>query len=471
MAPSGGTLAAQQLASAAPTTPSATAPPAAPNAGTIDCTSCWPTYAHDYQRTGYQPQSTGINSGNVATLTEKWAWPLNEQVVTSPVIDDGLLFVATGAGNVYAFNVSDGTIMWKRNLGGPILETPTIDHGSLYVGTHQPPSTFYSLDATTGGIQWQTTIPGDFRGPAAVSNGIVYVGEAGGDPPECDSGGVHGYQAATGAPLFFWQTDPKANDGGAVWSPISVDGGSIVFGTGNTCSDNVVNANSLIRLTSAGAQEWETPIGQPSVKDDDWGGGILVSNGRYFAVNKDGSFLSTNPTSGAILWNRPFTTVNGQGSIGTPTTDGSIIIVPSGDIMDANLVATPTASFSGFAPNGDKQWSFQFDFPQRNYAPIADRIAYLAEDDDIVAVDAHSGVKLWSYESSGNVEFIGAPAITSDGLFTVDTDGAVIVFAPAASLAAAQAAKSHEAITRGPLFEPYGSIIRKAPNGSNKVVY
>jgi len=465
------TLATQAPVTPAPATqaPATPAPVAQYTAVPLDCTGCWPTYAHDYERTGFQPQQTGINTSNVANLTPLWAQPLNEQIVVSPVIDDGMAFVATGAGNVYAFNESTGTILWKQSLGGPILETPTIDHGLLFVGTHSPPSGFFALNVNTGAVVWQTSIPGDFRGPVAVADGVVYVGEAGGDPPLCDPGGVHAYQATTGTPVFFWRTDPKPNDGGAVWTPISIDGPNIVFGTGNTCSDGVANANSLIRLTRAGTQEWEVPINDSSVTDDDWGGGVLVSGGRYYAANKNGFFYSTAPSTGSVVWKTQLSPFDGQGSIGTPTTDGTVVIVPSGNLQDGHTTNPPAVNFSAFSLTGTKLWSFPFTNMQRNYAPIADGLAYLAESDQIVAVDAHSGATLWSFASSGDVEFIGAPAITPVGLFTADADGAVIVFAPATSPAAGL--RSQIPVRRGPLYEPYGPIIRTRPNGGSEIRY
>ncbi len=451
-------------------TPGGNAAPVTSDADQIDCTACWPTYAHDYQRTGLQPQTTGINAGNVARLTPRWAVPLNEQIITTPIVDNGMVFITTGAGNVYAFNSSNGTVLWKRNLGAQLAETPTVDHGVLFVGTHQAPATFYALDVRTGAVIWQKSVSGTFRGPAAVSNGVVYVGEANGDPPHCDPGGVHAYQAATGAQLFFWRTDPKPQDGGAVWTPITLDGANIVFGTGNTCSNGVANGNSLIRLTAAGTQEWQVPDGDPSITDDDWGGAVTAHGGRYYAVNKNGLFYAIDPSTGSVVWKKVLSPLDAQGSIGTPTTDGSVLIVPSGNLLDvAAGSSTPTANFSAFSLTGRLLWSQSIGVFQRNYAPIADGIAYLAHDAAITAVDAHTGKVLWAYAASGGVEFVGAPVVTPEGLFTADTDGAVIVFAPATSAAAAASSKIK--IRRGPLYEPYGPIVRKRAGAAPEIPY
>jgi outer membrane protein assembly factor BamB len=161
--------------------------------------------------------------------------------------------------------------------------------------------------------------------------------------------------------------------------------------------------------------------------------------------------------------------VDGQGSIGTPTTDGTVLIVPSGNLQVVSDGEASAANFTAYTLSGAQLWTYPFTNLQRNYAPIANGVAYLAADTQIVAVNAHTGTKLWSYSSAGGVEYIGAPAITPVGLFTADTDGAVIAFAPATS--SADAAKSQIAIRRGTLYEPYGPIVTEKANGAYQVKY
>ncbi len=99
----------------------------------------WTTYHRDDARTGYD--ASAPTASNIAP-TPGWTMPVLDQTVyASPLIFNGVVYVATLNDTVYALNQVDGSVIWSKHVGTPqtsgwacgnisqtgILGTPAID--------------------------------------------------------------------------------------------------------------------------------------------------------------------------------------------------------------------------------------------------------------------------------------------------------------------------------------------------------
>jgi outer membrane protein assembly factor BamB len=117
-------------------------------------------------RTGHNPFTTAVGTGNVAQLGEIWTRSLNGPG-TDPVVADGTVFVAVsgrngGAGHVYAKDVTTGATRWKLRFAGLGCRpgicvsagvSLTVSNGKVFVGvalTQQGELSAY--DAQTGAL-------------------------------------------------------------------------------------------------------------------------------------------------------------------------------------------------------------------------------------------------------------------------------------------------------------------------------
>jgi outer membrane protein assembly factor BamB len=444
------------------------------------CTDCWPMFMHDRALSGYQPTQTGISSSTVANLQLRWSHAIGEQVVSSPVTGNGSLYVVTGAGSVIAFDVRTGTQQWRTQLGGPVsMSSPTLDSGLLFVATHTPPAKFFALDAASGTIRWQASVPGSIRGAPTVADGMVLIGEAGGDPPACHQGGVHAYQENDGAPLWTWHTLATPGQGGAVWSAIAFGGKDFIIGTGNACSAGQANANSVIRLTPQGTQEWL--IAQEvnsSTVDDDWGGGAAISNGRFFIANKNGYFYAVDGLSGKVLWKYELSPLDGFGPFATPATNGSIVVMPTGFITYPTWTNSPaSAAVLGFNQGGAKLWSIPTHDKVNGGVSLTNDIALIGLDLRLGAFDINTGKELWSFNTPDGLNIQAPPIVVSSGVYAVDVGGMVYAVsegttaAGTAETAAALRALQAASAKAPPLRMPYGPITRRTSDGLQQGVY
>lgn len=100
----------------------------------------------------------------------KWRFPTGDRIVSSPVFADGLVFVGSDDGNVYAVDAATGIQRWKRTTGGPVSSTPAVADGTVYVGSYD--GKFYALNAQTGGVRWKFATGGERRFEAKGLHGM-----------------------------------------------------------------------------------------------------------------------------------------------------------------------------------------------------------------------------------------------------------------------------------------------------------
>src|SRR5690606_20820229 len=87
-------------------------------------TTSWPTNGGDLYNRRYSPL-TGIDRDNVARLKGVWRARLGGSGVgpqysgeAQPIVDDGVIYIVTGANDVFALDVDTGEILWdyRANL-------------------------------------------------------------------------------------------------------------------------------------------------------------------------------------------------------------------------------------------------------------------------------------------------------------------------------------------------------------------
>src|SRR5947209_5058287 len=94
----------------------------------------WPQFHRDVARTGNNPFENTLTTGNVAQLSEAWTFTTGGAVESSPAVVNGVLFVGSNDGTLYAINASTGTLKWSVTLGGAVKSSPAVVGGVVYIG-------------------------------------------------------------------------------------------------------------------------------------------------------------------------------------------------------------------------------------------------------------------------------------------------------------------------------------------------
>jgi eukaryotic-like serine/threonine-protein kinase len=66
---------------------------------------------------------------------EKWTATRGSAVDSSPAVANGVVYVGSTDGNLYAFNASTGATKWTATAGGVIESSPAVANEVVYVGS------------------------------------------------------------------------------------------------------------------------------------------------------------------------------------------------------------------------------------------------------------------------------------------------------------------------------------------------
>lgn len=178
------------------------------------------------------------------TIPDFW-----DMFLSSPAVDQGIVYFGSGDGNVYALDAITGQLKWKFATGDVVHASPAVAAGTVYVGSFD--SWFYALDARTGELKWRFKTGEDkvnynqvgLQSSAAVSGGVVYFG--------CRDSHLYALDAATGQQKWAYN-----NHGTWIIASPAVHNDTIIAGT---------SIPGLIRVLDAqtGVQRYE--INAPSL--------------------------------------------------------------------------------------------------------------------------------------------------------------------------------------------------------------
>jgi len=234
--------------------------------------SNWLSNGGDLYNRNFSPL-TQINTENIGQLGPVWRTHLEGSGIAAkysgeaqPIINEGVMYIITGADDVFALSIETGEVLWS-NMANLSAEISTICCGwtsrgvgfgedKIFVG--QLDGVLKALDKETGQEVWSIQAEAWEEGYTITSaplyfNGMVISGFAGAE--FAARGRVKAYSADDGSLLWTFYTVPAPGEfgadtwpadsdawqtgGGTVWHTPAVDPdlGMIYFSTGNPGPD------------------------------------------------------------------------------------------------------------------------------------------------------------------------------------------------------------------------------------------
>jgi len=171
---------------------------------------------------------TEINRTNVKNLRPVWSYPVQDDSrwVPTPIVANGIMYVAEGHGRVLAFDVASGEIKWIHTRSYPEdirasqaylrARGVAVFEDKIYWGTAD--SFIVALDARTGKQIWEVKTADYKKGighahPPLIADGKVIVGFIGGEREV--RGALAAYDAKTGELKWKTYTVPAPGEPGA----------------------------------------------------------------------------------------------------------------------------------------------------------------------------------------------------------------------------------------------------------------
>jgi len=215
----------------------------------------------------------------------RWRFATGGRVRSSPAVADGRVYVGSADGTLYALDAASGRERWRFETEGHVLESgefgfdrrtiqasPAVADGLVFVGSRD--GFLYAVDAATGKqvwrvdhrMSWVNTSP-------AIADGVVYAGSS-------DERFLQAVDARTGRERWRVATERP------VWSSPAIAGDMVYVGDGSGTVYAVDRASGRERWRhKAGRRIFSSPVianGLLYVGNDD--GGIYAIRGSEAAL-------------------------------------------------------------------------------------------------------------------------------------------------------------------------------------------
>jgi outer membrane protein assembly factor BamB len=209
-------------------------------------------------------------------LAQGWTKPaeLDDEVVATPAFDGRRLFVATGGGDIYTVDAASGAVSRLVEGGGRIWGQVVLQQGRLIVGNLDE-RRVRAFDAETGDLLWETDVAGGVAGDPVMNDTHLIVGSL--------DRAIDALDPASGEVRWRFK-----GDGWFVTHPL-IDGSILYAGT--------LDGSVYALDEQTGTQRWHfreegrTFRASPALL-----GGTLVVAGR------DGEIFGLDPDTGQLDW-------------------------------------------------------------------------------------------------------------------------------------------------------------------------
>jgi eukaryotic-like serine/threonine-protein kinase len=221
-----------------------------------------------------------------------WSFQTEGAIWGAPALNEGLVYIGSDDGNLYAIDADSGTLRWKFATRGLVRSRPAISNRLVYFASDD--GFLYGVEAGTGKQVWRTDIhnfsanearenPGlipdptifDYKQSSPVaSEGRLYVGSA--------DGNVYALAADTGRIMWSFKTGQK------VRATPTLHNGVVHIGSW----DGTVYALDA----STGEARWKTPIGGQIQTT------ALVADGVVYTASRKASVVALDEQTGQKKW-------------------------------------------------------------------------------------------------------------------------------------------------------------------------
>jgi len=122
----------------------------------------------------------GSDSGEIVALelsgSRKWAYRARKSIASSPLVDEieGICYVGSFDGYMYALDASSGYSMWRFRTNGPIISSATLDGTMLFFGSTD--GNMYGINAENAREKWRFPLGSPIVSSPVVRNNMLYFG-------------------------------------------------------------------------------------------------------------------------------------------------------------------------------------------------------------------------------------------------------------------------------------------------------
>ncbi len=194
--------------------------------------SDWLIFGRNYQRHSYSPLNE-ITTGNIKTLQLKWSWAINDSGAnqTTPIVHNGIIYLASPSNIVQALDGKTGDLIWETRVGPDQspgyggIRSIAIAEDKIFLPTSN--AHMVALDARNGKILWDTPAadkPRDNTSGTIVIKDKVIMGLTGCARFDGEGCYISAYDIHTGKQVWRFYTVPREGQPGSdTWGSLPMN--------------------------------------------------------------------------------------------------------------------------------------------------------------------------------------------------------------------------------------------------------
>ncbi|NWJ97388.1 MAG: serine/threonine-protein kinase [Chloroflexi bacterium] len=323
-----------------------------------------------------RPEELGLrNDTPVAKMV--WSFGSEEEVRSSPVVNQNMVFIGSYDSNLYALDAKNGQFIWKAATNGGVAGTPCLAEQLIVVGSED--GSVYAFDQSRGQQQWVFRTTGPVRSSPRYQPPMIFFGS--------DDYHIYCVEARTGRQAW------KARTWKPVRSSAVISAGKIFIGSDDS---------QLYALDgSNGNQVWKWRA------QDEIRSSPAVYDNKIFVGSMDSHIYCIDAQTSWPLWKHK----TGGYVSSSPTVQNNKVYVGS---VDGCLYCLE-------AKNGKLVWKFNTGSQITSSPRVVEGVVYFgANDRNVYALDAENGNPKWYYPTEGAVP--SSPAVANGIVYVGSID-------------------------------------------------
>jgi outer membrane protein assembly factor BamB/predicted Ser/Thr protein kinase len=289
-----------------------------------------------------------------------WEFKCEDEVRSSPVVADGIVYAGVYDNNLYALDAKTGNFHWKYPTEGGIAATPCAWKDRVLIGSED--RFLYAVSARTGRILWTCPTEGRIRSSARVEFEHAFFGS--------DDYRLYAVNVHSGRVVWKFEALGPIRSSPAVGDEIVYVGSE----------DNHLYAVDL----QSGTQKWKFRSNRGITSSP------ILSDGMVIFGSSDWNVYALDERSGWIIWR----TRTGQAVVSSPCVRDGVVYIGS---ADGCMYALDISS-------GRQIWKFDAGSQIVSNPAVSESMVYFGTiDGNVISVNIKSGKERWRFTTGGKV--------------------------------------------------------------------
>lgn len=322
-----------------------------------------------------------IGAGSSASVVNSdlkpiWAFQCEDELRSTPLLHNGMVYIGCYDNNMYALNAADGQFQWKYATDGGIVSRPVGFEETIYFGSED--HRLHAVSTRTGKLSWSYYTEERIRSSPRISDNHIFFGS--------DDRHLHAVNIDTNREAW------KFDAGSEVRSSPFIANDMIYFGS---------EAGDFYALDYRGNIKWRYKA-KRSITSSPW-----VKDNIVYFNSMDMYLYALDAKSGWLIWRFRME----KPSIVSPVVSDNIVITGS---ADGNIYGVE-------AKSAKELWRFKTNH-QVSGSPVVyrDCVYCGSADGNLYCLEYKTGRLRWKYETKGPIT--GAPLVYDDIVYVGSHD-------------------------------------------------